>query len=167
MLLFPEPLVLWGVSKRARRYMHVHAKSLSHVQLFATLSTVTCQAPLSMGILQARILEWIAMPSSKGIFPTQGPNPHLLRLLHWQVGSVALALPGKPMRYPQWAALQRWNACLAYVLLRKALSLISKAVLHPDTLRKIIFHQGSKYFCSQDIQKCKKSQSIFSTKGSD
>ena len=26
------------------------------------------------GILQARILEWVAMPSSKGIFPTQGSN---------------------------------------------------------------------------------------------
>ena len=24
------------------------------------------------GILQARMLEWVAMPSSKGIFPTQG-----------------------------------------------------------------------------------------------
>ena len=37
------------------------------------------QAPLSPGkILQARILEWVAMPSSKGIFPTQGLNPGLL-----------------------------------------------------------------------------------------
>ena len=27
---------------------------------------VACQAPLSMGILQARILEWFAMPSSRG-----------------------------------------------------------------------------------------------------
>ena len=44
--------------------MCVHAKSLSHVQLFATLWTVPRQAPLSMGILQARILEWVAMPSS-------------------------------------------------------------------------------------------------------
>ena len=28
--------------------------------------TVDRQAPLSMGILQARILEWVAMPSSRG-----------------------------------------------------------------------------------------------------
>ena len=28
--------------------------------------TVARQAPLSMGILQARIQEWVAMPSSKG-----------------------------------------------------------------------------------------------------
>ena len=27
------------------------------------------QAPLSMGILQARILEWVAIPSSRGSFP--------------------------------------------------------------------------------------------------
>ena len=27
--------------------------------------TVACQAPLPMGILQARILEWVAMPSSR------------------------------------------------------------------------------------------------------
>ena len=34
-------------------------------------------APLSMGILQARILEWVAMSPSRGIFPTQGLNPGL------------------------------------------------------------------------------------------
>ena len=29
----------------------------------------------------------------QGIFPTEGRNPHLLRLLHWQVGSLPLASP--------------------------------------------------------------------------
>ena len=33
----------------------------------------------------------------QGIFPTQGSNPHLLCLLYWQVNSLPLALPGKPM----------------------------------------------------------------------
>ena len=42
------------------------ALSLSRVQLFATPWTVARQAPLSMGIFQARILEWVAMPSSRG-----------------------------------------------------------------------------------------------------
>ena len=42
------------------------AQSLSRVQLFATPWTVARQAPLSMGILQARILEWVTMPSSRG-----------------------------------------------------------------------------------------------------
>ena len=42
------------------------AELLSHVQLFLTPWTVACQAPLSMGILQVRILEWVVMPSSRG-----------------------------------------------------------------------------------------------------
>ena len=46
----------------------VCAQSLSHVRLCATPWTVARQAPLSMGILQARILEWVAMPSSRGAF---------------------------------------------------------------------------------------------------
>ena len=51
------------------------------LQLYPTLcGPMDCsrQAPLSMRILQARILEWVAMPCSRG-FPTQGSN---LRLLH-------------------------------------------------------------------------------------
>ena len=39
---------------------------LSRVWLFATPWTAACQAPLSMGVLQARVLEWVAMPSSRG-----------------------------------------------------------------------------------------------------
>ena len=49
-------------------YARMHACMLSHfsrVQLFVTPWTVARQAPLSMGILQARILEWVAMPSSR------------------------------------------------------------------------------------------------------
>ena len=39
------------------------------------------------GILQARILEWVAFPFSRGIFPTQGSNPrlpHCKQILHCQ-----------------------------------------------------------------------------------
>ena len=38
-------------------------KSLSCVRLVVTPWTIACQAPLCMGILQARTLEWVAMPS--------------------------------------------------------------------------------------------------------
>ena len=38
----------------------------SCVRLFATPRTVACQALLSVGILQARILEWVALLSSRG-----------------------------------------------------------------------------------------------------
>ena len=33
------------------------------------------------------------------IFPTQGSNQHLSGLLHWQVGSLPLAPPGKPLGF--------------------------------------------------------------------
>ena len=39
---------------------------LSHVQLFVTPWRVACQVPLSMGILQARILECVTFPVSRG-----------------------------------------------------------------------------------------------------
>ena len=32
----------------------------------------------------------------QGIFPTQGSNPRLLCLLHWQEGSLSLVPPGQP-----------------------------------------------------------------------
>ena len=35
----------------------------------------------------------------KGTFPIQGSNPYLLCLLLWQVGSLPLAPPGKPIIY--------------------------------------------------------------------
>ena len=34
----------------------------------ATLWILACQTPLSMGILQASIVKWVAMPSSRGSF---------------------------------------------------------------------------------------------------
>ena len=68
----------------------------SCVQVFVILWTLDCQDPLAMKILQARILEWFAMPSSRGIFPIQGPIPCLLCLLHWQVDSLPLSHMGSP-----------------------------------------------------------------------
>ena len=49
-------------------------------QLCPTLGDpVDCSPPGSSvhGILQARILEWVAISFSRGVFPTQGPNPGL------------------------------------------------------------------------------------------
>ena len=43
----------------------------SHVRLCTTLWAVACQALWSMGILQAKILEWVTMPSSRGSFQTR------------------------------------------------------------------------------------------------
>ena len=51
------------------KWFYTSACMLSHfscVRLFVTLWTIAYQAPLSMGLLQGRILEWVAMPSSTG-----------------------------------------------------------------------------------------------------
>ena len=46
--------------------VHVCARSFQSCPTLCDLWTVTHQAPLSMGILQARRLEWVAMPHSRG-----------------------------------------------------------------------------------------------------
>ena len=48
------------------------AKLLQSCLLFTTLWTVASQAPLSMGILQARILKWVAIPFARGSFLPRG-----------------------------------------------------------------------------------------------
>ena len=63
-------------------------------------NSMNCSAQGSSvhGILQARILEWVAMPSCRGLpRPRDWTHLHLLRHLHWQVGSLPLALLGKPL----------------------------------------------------------------------
>ena len=67
----------------------------SRVQLFVTLWTIAHQAPLSMGFSRQIYWSGLTCPSPV-IFPTQGLNPHLLRLLHWQA-VLPLASPGKPL----------------------------------------------------------------------
>ena len=47
------------------------------------------------GILQARILEWVALPSSRGSSWPRN-RTHVSCLLHWQAGSLPLVPPGKP-----------------------------------------------------------------------
>ena len=64
----------------------------------ATSWTVYSQPGSSVHeVLQARILEWVAMLSSRGIFLIQRFNPLLLYLLHLQLGSLPLGPPGKPL----------------------------------------------------------------------
>ena len=60
---------------------------LSHVWLFVTPWTAACQAPLSMGFSRQ---EYCCHFLLQGIFMTQGSNPRLLHLLHWQEDSLPL-----------------------------------------------------------------------------
>ena len=72
----------------------------SCVWLLVTVWTVAQKSPGSFahGILQTRILEWVAVPSFMEIFLSEGLNLHLLCLRHWQAGFPPLALPGKPLK---------------------------------------------------------------------
>ena len=59
-----------------------------------------CSLPGSSvhGILQARTLEWVAVPSSRGSSQPRGQIRVSFVYLHWQVDSLPLAPPGKPLQ---------------------------------------------------------------------
>ena len=71
-----------------------YAQVLSHVRLCVTPGTVAHQAPLSTGILQARILKWVAMLTPSGDLPNPGIKPRPPTL---QVDSLPSESPGKHM----------------------------------------------------------------------
>ena len=78
----------------------------THAQSHPTLcDPVDCSPPGSTahGILQATILEWVAIPFSRGIFLTQGLN---LSLLHWQADPLPFEPLGKPITKSCWLLLQ-------------------------------------------------------------
>ena len=76
-MLFRSLLCLFRASKS-------EVESLSRVQLFVTPWTVACQASL------ARILEWVAMSSSRGSSPPREESPALAG------GFFTTEPPGKP-----------------------------------------------------------------------
>ena len=82
-----------GMRKPVQKVCHIIVPSCSVMSDSATSWTIAHQAPLSMGILQARILEWVAMPPSKEILPIQGsPRSPTLK-----VDSLLSEPPGQPI----------------------------------------------------------------------
>ena len=70
------------------------AKSLQSRPTLCDPRDCSPPGPSVHGILQARILKWVATPSSRGSSqPRDGTC--LFCLLHWQGGSLPLATPGK------------------------------------------------------------------------
>ena len=65
-----------------------------------------CSPPGSSvhGISQARILDWVTISYSRGIFLTHGSNPRLLHVLHWQADSLSLTArhPARTMVFLFW-----------------------------------------------------------------
>ena len=73
-------------------------KVFSHVWLFMTLWIVAYQAPLSMGILQAGVLEWVAIPLFRGSSQCKGQT--WIYCVSCTVGrSFTTEPPGKPMLF--------------------------------------------------------------------
>ena len=70
----------------------------SRVWLFVTVWTVACPWGSSVhAVLQERILEWVAMPFSRESFWPRDWTRVCLRFLHWQVGSLPIGPPEKPI----------------------------------------------------------------------
>ena len=76
----------------------VHARSLQPCLSLCNPMDCTPLGSSVHGILQARILEWAVMPSSRGSSRPRDRTlvSYLLCLLHWQVGSSPLAPSGEP-----------------------------------------------------------------------
>ena len=68
---------------------------LSHVQLFGTSWTVAHQAPLSTEFSSQEYWSGLLFPPP-GVLLTQGLNPCLVSLLHWQTDSLPLCHLGNP-----------------------------------------------------------------------
>ena len=72
----------------------MHAKSLQSCPILC--NPMNCSLPVSLFMGFSRQDTGVCYHALlRGIFPTQGLNPHHLCLLRWQVGSLPLAPPGK------------------------------------------------------------------------
>ena len=82
----------------------VRAKSLQ--SCLTLCDPMDCSPPDSSvhGVLQARTLEGAAMPFPRGSSRLR-LTQYLLHRLHWQVGSLPLAPPGKPEILNKWMYL--------------------------------------------------------------
>ena len=79
-----------------------------------------CSLPDSSvrGILQARILEWVAIFFSRGSSQPRGQTWVSSVYLHWHVGSLSVAPLGKPLFYMR-------SQCFVSVALTGPLKIIS------------------------------------------
>ena len=83
------------------KYIPAVSCVLSRSVMSDLFDPMDCSLPGSSGhgILQARVLEWVAVPSSRGSSQPRDWTCVSLCCLHWQAGSLPLAPPGKPRAY--------------------------------------------------------------------
>jgi len=95
-----------------------------------------CSPPGSSvhGILQARVLEWVAMPSSRGSSRPRD-RTHVSCLLHWQAGSLPLEPPGKPINLLVRTQFCFVSTCMA--LLNLTQNAVGQTCLHIGTIHQL------------------------------
>ena len=122
----------WGGGQHLTLMFAMCAQPPSRVQLFSTLWTIAPQAPLSMGF--SRQEYWSGLPfPPPGELPNPGINPRLLRLLHWQAGSLPLVPPGKP--HPEVRGLKLLHLKLQYPGISRVTYLVGTMAGAPELLR--------------------------------
>ena len=95
--------------KKCKLFLWVQAQSCP--SLCDPMDCIACQAPLSMGF--SRQEYWVGSHFLlQGIFLTQGSNPLLLCLLHWQGGSLPLSHLGRPLQKHSTLIMVSGNICL-------------------------------------------------------
>ena len=90
---------VWTCYRLTRLSMKKYCmRAKSHQSCPTLCNPMDCSPPGSSvhGILQQRILEWVATPFSRGSFWPTDRTHHLSHLLHWQASSLPLAPSGKP-----------------------------------------------------------------------
>ena len=126
--------------------IQLHAWIWSHfscVQFFMTLWTVARQAPLTMGFSRQDYWSELPFPS-----PADYPDPHLLSLLQWQMGSLPLAPRGK----------QLGSSILGIQLDRRNGSYISVLFLLQITTNLVASNSTGLFYYSFRGQKCDQNQ---------
>ena len=99
------------------------------------------------GSLQARTVEWVAVPFSRASSQTRGQICISHPLLHWQVGSLPLVPPGKPKDLAFVSSLAKtspsfyyfsWKSCFCFFLGRMTTPAIFCSHICP---RLVIFNE--------------------------
>ena len=102
-----EPANPWWKGSKVK----LKSESVSHSVISDFLWIMDCSLPSSSvrGILQARILQWTAIPSP-GDFPASGPNPGLLHCRRFI--TIWVTRPGKPYYTSKCVSNQRHDLIL-------------------------------------------------------
>ena len=97
MFTFPRRCMLkyWGMKSYNAYFQMVRAKSLQSCPTLRDPMDHSQPGSSVHGALQARILEWVAIPSSRGSSQPRDRTRVFSLLLRWQAGSLPPVPPGK------------------------------------------------------------------------